>query len=147
MTRTQLRRGLIGAAIATVALIGAVSAYAIWTASGSGTGAAASGTTTDNLTISSAPVTGATPGSSTPVSVTVANPNAFSVGVNTVSATITTSAAGCLATDFTFPDTVLATTIAGLGSTAFIQNLDFADTAVSQDSCKGATVTLTFTSD
>jgi hypothetical protein len=147
MTRTQRRRGLLGAAVATVALVGAVSAYAVFTANGSGSGAATSTTTTDNLVISSAPVTGATPGSSTPVTVTVTNPNPFTAGVNSVSATITTSVAGCLAADFTFADTVLATTIPPLGSTVFVQNLDFSDTAVSQDVCKGATVTLTFTSD
>jgi hypothetical protein len=81
------------------------------------------------------------------VTVTITNPNSYSVGVNTVSAVVTTTAAACAAADFTFPDTVLDTAIAGLGSTSFVQNLDFADTAVSQDACKGATVTLTFASD
>lgn len=144
--RTLLARSSIGAIMA-VALVGAVSAYAYWTANGSGSGSATATTTTDNLTISSAPVSGAAPGSSTPVTVTITNPNSYSVGVNTVSAVVTTSIAGCLTADFTFPDTVLNTTISGLGSTSFVQNLDFADTAVTQDACKGATVTLTFASD
>jgi len=130
-----------------IALVCAVSAYAYWTAYGSGSGAATATTTTDNLVITSAPVTGAAPGSSTPVTVTITNPNTYSVGVSTVSAVVTTSVAACLAADFTFPDFVLNTTIAGLGSTSFVQNLDFADTALSQDACKGATVTLTFASD
>ena len=92
-------------------------------------------------------MTGLTPGSSTPVTVTVSNPNTYSVGVSTVSAVITTSDAGCLPADFTFAATVLNTTIAALGSTSFAQDLVFADTAVNQDACKGATVTLTFSSD
>lgn len=140
-------RSATGAAIVIVALAGGVAAYAYWTANGSGTGTATAGTTTDNLTISSIPVTGLTPGSSTPVTVAVSNPNSYSVGVSTVSAVITTSDASCLPADFSFADTVLNTTIAALGSTSFAQNLVFADTAVSQDACKGATVTLTFASD
>jgi hypothetical protein len=140
-------RSAIGAAILFVALFGGVAAYAYWTANGSGTGTATAGTTTDNLTISSIPVTGLTPGSSTPITVAVSNPNSYSVGVGAVSAVITTSDSGCLPADFTFSDTVLNTTIAALSSTSFAQNLVFADTAVSQDACKGATVTLTFSSD
>ena len=147
MTRRLLARSTIGATVVALALVGAASAYAYWTAGGSGSGSATATTTTDNLTISSAPVTGAAPGSSTPVTVTVSNPNPYSVGVGTVSAVVTTSAPGCLAADLTFSATVLNTTISGLGSTSFVQNLDFADTAVSQDACKGATVTLTFSSD
>ena len=145
-TRKFLARSSIGATVVVVALVGAASAYAYWTANGSGSGSATATTTTDNLTISSAPVTGAAPGSSTPVTVTVSNPNPYSVGVGTVSAVVTTSVPGCLAGDFNFPDTVLNTTISELGSTSFVENLDFADTAVSQDACKGATVTLTFSS-
>jgi hypothetical protein len=146
-TKTLLARSGIGGAALILALVGALSAYAYWTANGSGSGAATATTTTDNLTISSVPVTGAAPGLSTPVTVTVSNPNTYSVGVGTVSAVVATSVAGCLAADFTFPDTVLNTTIAALGSTSFVQNLDFADTAVSQDACKGASVTLTYASD
>ncbi len=39
------------------------------------------------------------------------------------------------------------TTIAALGTASFTQNLVFADTAANQDSCKGATITLTYSSD
>jgi hypothetical protein len=141
------RRSSIALAVAAVTLVGAAGAYALWSANGSGSGSATAGTTTDNLVISSAPVSGAAPGSSTPVTVTITNPNTYSVGVSTVSAVVTTSVPACAVADFTFPDTVLNTTIAGLGSTSFVQNLDFADTAITQDACKGATVTLTFTSD
>jgi hypothetical protein len=38
------------------------------------------------------------------------------------------------------------TTIAALGTASFTQNLVLADTAVSQDLCKGATITLTYSS-
>ena len=140
-------RSVIGVAVVIVALVGCVIAYGYWTANGSGSGTVTAATTTDNLTISSVSVTGLTPGSSTPVNVTVSNPNTYSVGVGTVSAVITTSDAGCLPADFSFADTAPNTTIAALGSTSFAQDLAFADTAVSQDACKGATVTLTFSSD
>jgi hypothetical protein len=142
---TLSKRILVGSVFAAL-VFGAVGADAFWTTGGSGSGAATAGTTTNNLTISSASVTGITPGSSTPVTVTVTNPNGYSVYVDTVSTVITTSAPGCLATDFTFPAKVMNTTVAALGTVAFTQNLLFADTAANQDLCKGATTTLTYSS-
>ena len=142
----RLKWALIGIGLATFLILGAVGAYAFWTAGGSGSGTATAGTTTDNLTIASAPVSGLTPGSSTPVTVTLTNPNSYSVGVGTVSTVITTSDAGCLPADFTFPDRVMNTTIAPLGTASFTQNLVFADTSANQDPCKGATITLTYAS-
>lgn len=144
--RALRKRTLIGALVAAFVLVGAFGAYAYWTTGGSGSGSATAGTTTNNLTIASPSVTGITPGSSTPVTVTVTNPNSYSVHVDTVSTVITTSAVGCLSADFTFPAKVLNTTIAALGTASFTQALVFADTAVNQDSCKGATVTLTYSS-
>jgi hypothetical protein len=137
---------LIGGLVAAFVLMGAFGAYAYWTTGGSGSGSATAGTTTNNLTIASPSVTGITPGSSTPVTVTLTNPNSYSVHVDTVSTVITTSVGGCLPADFTFPAKVLNTTIAALGTASFTQGLAFADTAVNQDSCKGATVTLTYSS-
>jgi chorismate synthase len=139
------RRILVGAVLAAL-VFGAVGAYAYWTTGGSGAGSATAGTTTNNLTIASGAVTGITPGSSTPVTVTITNPNSYSVHVDTVSTVITTSDPGCLPADFTFPAKVLNTTIAALGTASFTQNLVFADTAANQDLCKGATITLTYTS-
>ena len=135
---------MIGVAVVIVALVGCVIAYGYWTANGSGSGTAMAGTSTNNLTIASALVTGVTPGSSTPVTVTITNPNTYSVRVDTVSTVITTSDAGCLLADFTFPAKVMNTTIAALGTASFVQNLVFADTAANQDLCKGATITLTY---
>lgn len=144
--RALRKRTLISALVAAFALLGAISAYAYWTTGGSGSGTATAGTTTDNLTITSPSVAGITPGSSTPVTVTVTNPNSYSVHVDTVSTVITTSDVGCLPGDFTFPPQVMNTTIASLGTASFTQSLLFADTAANQDPCKGATVTLTYSS-
>ncbi len=144
--RALRKRTLIGGLVAAFVLMGAFGAYAYWTTGGSGSGSATAGTTTNNLTIASPSVTGITPGSSTPVTVTLTNPNSYSVHVDTVSTVITTSVGGCLPADFTFPAKVLNTTIAALGTASFTQGLAFADTAVNQDSCKGATVTLTYSS-
>jgi hypothetical protein len=41
----------------------------------------------------------------------------------------------------------VATTIAPLGTASFTQDLALADTGANQDSCKGATITLTYASD
>lgn len=132
--------------MATLFLLGAVGAYAFWAPGGSGSGTATVGTSTDNLTIASRAVTGATPGSSTPVTVILTNPNGYSVHVDTVSTVITTSDPGCLPADFTFPDKVMDATIAPLGAALFTQGLVFADTSANQDRCKGVTITLTYSS-
>jgi hypothetical protein len=137
---------LVGGLVATVALVAAVGSYAYWTTGGSGSGSATAGTTNDNLSISSSSVSGITPGSSTPVTVTVTNPNSYSARVATVSTAITTSDPGCLAADFSFPPKTLNATIAAGSTASFTQNLVFADTAANQDACKGATITLTYSS-
>jgi len=142
----RVRASLAGAVAAAVVLVGVLGAYAFWTSGGSGSGTATAGTTTDNLTIASPSVSGIAPGSATPVTVTVTNPNTYSVHVGTVSTAITTSDPGCLPADFSFPAKAMNATIAGLDSASFTQNLVFADTAVSQDACKGATITLTYSS-
>jgi hypothetical protein len=136
---------LIGGFLAALVLVGAVAADAFWAADGSDRTATV-GTTTDNLTIASPPVTGITPGSSASVTVTVTNPNGYSVHVDTVSTVITTSDPGCLPTDLSFPARVLDSTIAPLGKASFTESLAFADTAVNQHACKGATITLTYSS-
>jgi hypothetical protein len=143
---TLPKRALIGGFLAALALVGAIGADAFWAAGGSGSGTAPTGTTTDNLTIASPPITGITPGSSTAVTVTATNPNGYSVHVDTVSTVITTSDAGCLPADFTFPAKVMDATIAPLGNASFTQDLVFADTAANQYACKGATITLTYSS-
>ncbi len=140
------KRTLVGAVLAALVLLGALGAYAYWTTGGSGSGSATAGTTTDNLTIASSLVTGVTPGSSTPVTVMLTNPNSYSVHVDTVSTVITTSDVGCLPAGFTFPAKVMNTTIAPLGTASFAQDLVLADTAANQDPCKGATITLTYSS-
>ena len=132
--------------IPALALLSALGAYAYWTTGGSGSGTATVGTTTDNLTIASPPVAGITPGSSTPVTVTLTNPNSYSVHVDAVSTAITTSVPGCLPTDLAFPAKAMNTTIAPLATASFTQDLVFTDTAVNQDPCKGATITLTYSS-
>ncbi len=137
---------LIGAVPAVLVLLSAAGAYAFWATTGGGVGSrtARVGTTADNLTITSPPVTGIAPGSSVPVTVTLTNPNSYSVYAGTVATVLTTSAAGCLPADFTFPPGAVNRTIAPLGTASFTQKLVLADTAANQDACKGATITLTY---
>jgi hypothetical protein len=140
------KRASLGVIAGALALLGAISANAFWTTGGAGSGTATAGTTADNLGIASPLVTGVTPGSSTPVTVTLTNPNSYSVYVDTVSTVITTSDVGCPAADFTFPAKAMNATVAALGTASFTQDLVFADTAANQDPCKGAAITLTYSS-
>ena len=141
---TLPKLALIGALPTVLVLLSAASAYAFWATGGAGSPTATVGTTADNLTITSAPVTRIAPGSSALVTVTLTNPNSYSVYAGTVSTVITTSDAGCLPADFTFPPRTVNATIAPGGVASFTQDLVLADTAANQDACKGATITLTY---
>jgi hypothetical protein len=135
----------LGAAV--VIAVSAGTAYAYWSTGGTGTGSATAGTTANNIAISGDPANGISPGNSVPVHVTVSNAaNAYSVHVQDVSAAVSTSDPGCLAAWFSVPTTTLNTTIAAHGSTAFDTTLSMTDEAVSQDLCKNATITLTYSS-
>ena len=145
MSRAR-KRVLIVAAMAVLGLVAALGGYAYWTTGGSGTGTASVGTDTDNLAITSTAPGQLVPGGDVPVTVTVSNPNSYSVHVNDVSASLSTSVVGCLAADFHFPTKNLNTEIAAGGTASYTQNLHMDDTAVSQDACKNASITLTYSS-
>jgi hypothetical protein len=139
-------RALIVAVMALIGLVAVLGGYAYWTTGGSGSGTASVGDDTDNLTISSTAPGALLPGGEVAVTVTVSNPNSYSVHVNDVSTSIATGVAGCLAADFHFPTKTLNTELAAGGSASFTQNLHMDDTAANQDACKNATLTLTYSS-
>lgn len=140
------------AAIATVGvLIVAGGAYAFWTAGGTGSAtstASGGGTITINGTIP----TGIAPGLSRTVTFQATNTTTSAIMVQTVSLTSVTVDAGhsgCLVADFTMPSVVENESVAAGASAVSLTNtgtLTMANTAVNQDACKGATLTLALAS-
>jgi hypothetical protein len=151
MTRKVLVIGV--AAGLTLGIAGAALAY--WTTSGSGSGTAATASSNGTLALNvSVAGPALTPGGSAAVTITATNSGTTDLYVTTVSfaslsVDSTHATAGCLATDYsvgtvaTTPTNVLAGTTSGTVATA---TLSMADTALNQDACQGATITLNFTS-
>jgi hypothetical protein len=143
------KKGIALLAALVVAIAAAVGAYAYWTTTGSGTGSAANASSNGTLVLHASFAPGLTPGASEPVSFTADNAGSSSLYVGTVSSVVSTSDAGCLPADFTVPAAVENQTIPAGGTAVPLANdssITFADTAQNQDACKGATVTLTLSS-
>ena len=142
------KRGLAAFGVGVVVIAGAGAGFAYWTQSGSGGGSGSVGTTgTITLpgTFTSAQLY---PGGSVPVTLTAANSGTSAVTLANVHTVVTTSDPDCLASDFVMADVAQATSVpAGAtaepltGGTLTMQN-----TALNQDACKGAVLTLTLSS-
>lgn len=137
--------GVVGA-IAAGAL-----AYAFWTGTGSGSGSGTAGTG-GTVTITGTVASGIAPGTNKAVSFTAANSTGAPIQVSTVhlvSVVADVGHSGCTVADLTMSDvTVNHEVPAGAISEALGTNgsLVYTDTAVNQDACKGATLTLTLSS-
>ncbi len=142
---------------AACALLAATGAYAFWTAGGSGSGSGEAGTTTALIVNQVTVLDDMYPGDSAQeINGTFDNDNAGPIRVATVTAAISSvvkagnaPAGACTAADFTLDGAVMTvgTEIAtgdavGDWGGATIQ---FNNTGASQDGCKGATVTLSYT--
>jgi hypothetical protein len=146
------RRVLVAVVSATAVLAAGGVAFAYWTTSGSGSGTAVVAGDVQTLTLHATTTGELRPGSSVPVAFSADNQSSGSLRVGTVhlvSIVADPDHAGCSVADFTMPDVVadqdvpaksnaVALTVAG--------TLSFADTAVDQSACKGATLTLTVSS-
>ncbi len=136
-------------ATAALAATGGI-AYAYWGTSGSGTGSGTVESTTGTLSLSASfPTTGLHPGGSVPVSFRASNATSTDLMLSTIHAVVTTSPSTCLATDFTMPDVIANEVIPANTANVLVTSngvLTFTNTSISQDACKGATVTLTLTS-
>jgi hypothetical protein len=127
-------------------------ALAYWTTTGSGSGNATNASSNGNVVLHAGFAAGLTPGASESVTYTADNGGTSSLYVGTITPTVSIDAAhvtaGCLVGDFTIAPTVSNTTVlAGAsGVAAGSGTLAFADSAVNQDGCKGAIVTLTLAS-
>ncbi len=136
--------GLVAVAIAVVAV-------AYWTGSGSGTGSGAVGTV-GSVTLTGTVTPGSAPGTSEPVSFTAANPNESPIQVtkvHLVSIEADGAHAACETDDFTMADVTQDHEVPAEATNEALPNdgsLVYANTAVSQDACKGATLTLTLSS-
>jgi hypothetical protein len=156
MSRIYTRKSL--AAFGAVFLLAAVGAYAYWTNGGSGTGSAATGSNVAIVVTQTTTPSGLYPGGPTAaLSGQFNNTNAGTVYVSQVNATIA-SVTGpnidgthpCAAGDYQlngFPVTVNAQIPSGTGQGSWNgASIQLLNPATNQDGCKGATVTLTYTS-
>lgn len=126
----------------------AAGAFAYWSTTGSGTGSATNASSNGNVVLHATFAGGLTPGASEQVAFTGDNGGTSSLYVGTIHSVVTTSDPTCLAGDFTVADVVSNTALApGASGTALgAGSITFHDSALNQDGCKGATVTLTLTS-
>ncbi len=156
MARTTFRgkkRAIIAiAAILTVS--GAGAAFAYWTSTGNGVGAATTGESVA-FTVTSEPAVGtiAPGGAGQTVAFTVTNPGATAQQLTTVTVTLATEYGapwvpidGCLAADYTATVTTApaAGDIPAAGSVEGIATVTLANTAANQDACQGQDVPLYF---
>jgi hypothetical protein len=136
-------------AIALLAVAGV--AYAYWTGSGSGTGSGTVGTS-GSVTLTGNVAPGLAPGTSKAVSFTAANSTSSPIYVTTVhldSIAVDAGHAACVTADFTMADVTENHQVpAGATAEPLPTNgsLVMANTAVNQDACKNATLTLTLSS-
>jgi hypothetical protein len=136
---------------AVVVLVGAGAAVAYWTGGGSGSGTGTVGTS-GAVTLTGTVGAGSAPGLSVPVTFTAANATTSPIQVTTVHLESVEADAGhsaCVTDDFTMEDVTQAHEVpAGATAEALPNNgsLTYENTAVDQDACKGATLTLTLSS-
>lgn len=151
------RKRLVLIVTAALLLTGGGIAFAYWTAGGSGTGSATTGSGTVPITANqTSTITNMRPGDSAQtLSGTFTNTNSGPVYVTNVVASIASVfqggvvAVGCDATDYTLANTTMTVgheVAAGTGVDAWTgATIQFNDKAGSnQDACKGATVNLAY---
>jgi hypothetical protein len=143
--QSRKRRALVAlGAAGTVVAVGIALAY--FTASGSGTGSATGGTSSA-VTIHGTAATSLFPGTSTTVNFTVDNPSQGAQRVNAIQLeSVTTDAAhsACVMSDFTMPNVTVNQTFPNGNGQAVTATgtLSMANTALNQDACQGAPLTL-----
>ncbi len=148
MKRFMKKRVILALSVlATLAI--ASTAYAYWTTTGSGSGSGSVAASNGVIVLHGTIDNPLTPGATSPVHFTADNAGTSSLYVGTVHAVVSTDKPGCLVGDFTIADTLENQRIPA-GSTGLALtnagSIAMADTAVNQDACKGAVVTLTLSS-
>jgi hypothetical protein len=141
------KRALVLGVVAALAVAGIAIAY--WTTTGSGSGSGKVASSNGTISLSGSITEELTPGSTSPVTFTASNAGSSDLNVGTVSAVVSTDKEGCEVSDFTIEPTAENQVIkAGASNVALGTNgsITMANTAANQDACKGATVTLTLSS-
>jgi hypothetical protein len=145
---TRSRKIALGV-VAVLAVAGI--AYAFWTGTGSGTGSGDVGTG-GNVSLSATVTDGIAPGNSVPVSFTASNATDSPITVGTVhlvSVAVDAGHSGCNTADFSMADVAQNYEVPAQATNEPLPNdgsLAMANTALNQDACKGATLTLTLSS-
>jgi hypothetical protein len=147
-----LRRKRLIVALGTMgAMAITVFAVAYWTGGGSGTGSADVGTAS-SVTLTGTVTPGSAPGTAEAVSFTAANASSSPIQVtkvHLVSLAVDSEHAACETADFSMADVTQSHQVPAEATAEALPNngsLVYANTAVSQDACKGATLTLTLSS-
>ena len=148
--RIITKKRVAAAAAAIVLAGGGMAAYAYFTTTGAGTGTGSTGSSSA-LTIHGTVGSTLYPGTSGTVSFTVDNPSPGHQYVNTIhlaSVVADGSHSSCVVADYGMADVVAHQDVASGNGIAITTtgSLTMANTAVSQDACQGATLTLNFTS-
>ncbi|MFJ5957687.1 hypothetical protein ACIQC5_17235 [Paenarthrobacter sp. NPDC092416] len=149
--RKLSKKSRITAAVAGVALVavGGGAAYAYWTTTGSGNGSAANSSGGGTVTLHATFDAGLAPGNAVSVAYTADNATTTGTVVGALSATVTTSDAGCLPAWFDVTAVTSNTLVAAntTGTSVGSGTLTFNDSGtVNQDACKSATVTVNVSS-
>ena len=153
MRHLTKKRAVILAVVAAMAFSAAAIAY--FTAGGSGTGSATVGTSATALITQTNTLGGLYPATSQPVNLDIKNTGTGSQFVNAVHLVSIAADSGHASCDvsssganaaFTMADVTVGQTLAAGATTSKSGSLAMNDTGVSQDSCQGATLTLTFSS-
>lgn len=147
----RFKRKAVAVGLASaVSLATGVAAFAYWSTTGSGTGAAST-TAGESITITQTnTVADLEPGQTTPDqllgTLTVSNGRYAYVGA--ITPTVTgTSNAGCTSSDFTVMPSTYNAEVMGSASGVTLGTIAFNDTTANQDACKNATVYLSYSSD
>jgi ABC-type glycerol-3-phosphate transport system substrate-binding protein len=150
MFKKSKKRSVVVLALVGVLALAGVAAYAYWSNNGSGTASGQTAAGNQDLTVlTTSSLDGLYPGASIPVTGKFGNPNGNPVKVTNISVTPSVDSAhataGCLVSDYsaavhvTDPDVPASSQGGGFAGT-----LSMANTALDQNACKGATVTLTY---
>lgn len=147
---TKKRAVVALAAVGILAVAGI--AFAYWTTTGSGSGSGSVASSNGTITLHGTVTNALTPGGSSSVTFTADNAGTSNLYVGKVhldSVAADAGHSGCAVADFTMPDVTENNEVAaGASAHALPTNgtISYANTDVSQDACKGASLTLTLSS-
>jgi hypothetical protein len=149
MFKSLFRKAPILISCVVVVLVLSAGAFAYWSTTGSGTGSATNALANGTLVLHATPAAGMTPGKSQAVPFTADNAGNTSLRIGTLTSVVSIDGGHptCLPGDFSVAavaeNQTIPKTTAGVVLTP--GTIVFADTALNQDGCKGAIVTLTLT--